>query len=122
MNEAGQAAKSQSITTKYIIPLRSTIRIQDFDKNISSNMFDKMDREKAAKSLKAVVAKVLEIPEAKLDASCKRNTSDAWDSFNHLLLMSEVEKALSVTYTMEEIDRVQGYGDLEKLTIKKLGL
>lgn len=50
-----------------------------------------------------IVSRVLNIPLEKIDDSVSRDTTEEWDSFNHLLLISEIEKEMGVTFTIKEV-------------------
>ena len=45
-------------------------------------------------SLKQIVSRVLNIDS--INENVSRNNTEEWDSFNHLLLISEIEKELGV--------------------------
>lgn len=42
-----------------------------------------------------------------------------WDSMNYLLLISELEKAYAVSFTMDEVLGAQNLGDLKKLLVER---
>ena len=52
------------------------------------------------KDLKALVARILGLPVEKISDSLLREDTPEWDSFNHLMLVSEVEKKFGVQIQM----------------------
>lgn len=72
------------------------------------------------KNLKRITAAVLGIPEKEIKDSLVRRESAEWDSFNHLMLISEIEKELDLQFTMAEVEKIQTFGDLRTTVEKKL--
>ncbi|MBI2136176.1 acyl carrier protein [Candidatus Woesearchaeota archaeon] len=71
-------------------------------------------------TLREIVARVLGIEKQKLnDASSPENMS-SWDSFNALMLVSELEKNFSIKFTMDQVMSVKNYKDIKDI-LKKLG-
>ncbi|MDD3223517.1 MAG: acyl carrier protein [Clostridium sp.] len=50
-----------------------------------------------------------------------RDNNDVWDSFNHLLLISEIEDKLKIKFTMEEVEKIQNFKQLNDIVLKKRG-
>lgn len=63
-------------------------------------------------TLRAVVARVLDLEPDRVTADLSRDSEAAWDSFNHLLLVSAVEADLGVALTVAQIESVRSVGDL----------
>jgi len=61
------------------------------------------------------MSRVLGIPENKVGDDLTREDTPEWDSFNHLMLVSEIEKEFGVEIPMSEIEHIQSYKDLEKI-------
>lgn len=68
--------------------------------------------------LKKIVASVLAIRLDKISGSLSRNDEE-WDSFNHLMLVSEIEKKLGIRFTINEIKSIKSYRDLSEIVSKK---
>jgi acyl carrier protein len=68
--------------------------------------------------LKKIVAKVLNVEESKVDRLTLENAEN-WDSFNHLLLISEIEKALGVKFSINEVEKIKSFKDLEEMMQSK---
>ena len=70
-------------------------------------------------NLKEIAARVLNIDKSKVNANLSKDNAEEWDSFNHLLLISEIEKRLGVKFTASEIEKIKTFGDLESALKKK---
>lgn len=64
--------------------------------------------------IKEVMAEVLEIDPMRIDDSCSREETSTWDSLNHLRLITALEEALGVTFTMQEVEEMQRYGQIRE--------
>lgn len=71
-------------------------------------------------TLKRLLATILNIDYENVDDSLSRENSEDWDSFNHLMLMSEVEKQFHVSFSLQEIENVKTYADIRNLIRVKL--
>lgn len=66
------------------------------------------------KRLKQILSKVLEIDEDQITEETSPDNVETWDSFNHLLLISEIENVLGINFKMEEIQKMKSYRDLRE--------
>lgn len=73
------------------------------------------------KKLNAILSKVLGIEENEINNETSPDSVDSWDSFNGLILVSELENNFNVKFTMEEITSVKCVGDIKK-ALKKRGV
>jgi len=65
-------------------------------------------------TVEEIVGKILNIDSNTIsDATSPENTEE-WDSFNGLLLVSELEKNFNVKFNIEEIIAVKNVGDIKK--------
>lgn len=71
--------------------------------------------------LTEVLARVLEVPEGSINDSTGPENVASWDSFNGLMLVSELEEAFGVEFTMEEVTSVKTVRDI-KATLAKHGI
>lgn len=71
-----------------------------------------------AKSVEEVLGKVLDIDPSKITDATGPGNTDAWDSFNGLLLVTELEKNFDVKFTIDEIVGVKSVADI-KAVLKK---
>lgn len=73
------------------------------------------------KRLKAILSKVLDISKDVITDGTSPKNVDSWDSFNGLLLVSELEKEFNVKFTMDEVISVKCVADI-KNALKKHGI
>lgn len=71
-------------------------------------------------SLEDITARVLGIKIQDVKEGLSRDNCEDWDSFNHLLLISEIEKEQGVSFTTKEVESIKTFDDLRKLTDKKI--
>ena len=68
-----------------------------------------------------LLSKVLDVaPDSISDATSPENT-DAWDSYNALVLVSELESEFNVSFGMDEVYAVKWVGDI-KLALERHGI
>lgn len=73
------------------------------------------------KSAEEILAKVLGIEMSKInDQTGPANTAE-WDSFNGLILVTELEKNFNVKFTLDEVVAVKNVADI-KTALKKHGV
>jgi acyl carrier protein len=65
--------------------------------------------------LEAIVAETLNIEKNEVSEKLTREKRAEWDSFNHLLLIAEIEKRMKITFTLQEVSSIQNYGDLKRI-------
>jgi acyl carrier protein len=68
--------------------------------------------------LKKILAKILEIDEKKINDGTAPDNTPTWDSYNGLLIASELEEAYNVKFTMDEITKVKNVKDIRKVLAK----
>lgn len=68
--------------------------------------------------LKEIVSRVLNIEAAKINDGLVRG-SEEWDSFNHLLLISEIEKEMNVKFITQEIEKIKTFKNLREIVLNK---
>jgi len=73
------------------------------------------------KKLRMVLSKVLGIDENTITDKTSPDNVETWDSFNGLMLVSELEKEFNVKFTMDEVVSVKNVGDIKK-TLRKHGI
>ncbi|GEM_PF-316030 len=73
------------------------------------------------KKLFDILSRVLKIaPESITDGTAPENTA-TWDSYNALMLVSELETAFTASFTMEEVIAVKNVGDI-KAALRRHGI
>ena len=66
------------------------------------------------KRLKKVLAQVLGVPAKEITGALSPADVPSWDSFNGLMLVSELETTFKVKFTMDEVTAVRCVGDIQK--------
>jgi len=69
--------------------------------------------------LKKIVAKVLSIDEIEVNNSLTMGNAEQWDSFNHLLLISEIEKEIGIKFSIQEVEKIKSFKDLKEIVSSK---
>ncbi len=69
--------------------------------------------------LKKIVAKVLNLDEIRVNDTLTIGNAEQWDSFNHLLLISEIEKELGITFSIQEVEKIKSFKDLRGIVSGK---
>jgi len=64
--------------------------------------------------IRKIVASVLGVAASSITGETARNKTPEWDSFNHLLLVSEIEKQTGARFTMKQVEQAKTVADLEK--------
>ncbi len=70
--------------------------------------------------LKEILSKILEIDKNKINDQSSPDNIESWDSFNHLLIISEIEKELGVQIDIGEVGEIRNFGDIKRAVLKKL--
>ena len=65
--------------------------------------------------LLSIASRVFGLPRESVTLALARSETAAWDSFNHLLFVSEVERAFEVHFTIADIESIRTLGDVDKL-------
>lgn len=69
--------------------------------------------------LNDILCRVLQIGEAEIRDELTPADVPSWDSFNALLLVSELESAFKIKFTFAEVTGVQCVGDIRKILQSK---
>jgi len=73
------------------------------------------------KRLKQILAKILEIDEDKINDETSPDNVDNWDSFNGLMIVSELESRFNVKFTMDQVVAVKCVKDIKE-ALRKQGV
>ncbi|MEK7500700.1 MAG: acyl carrier protein [Patescibacteria group bacterium] len=68
-----------------------------------------------------MIARVLDVEVASVSNNTSPDNVENWDSFNGLVLVTELEKKFKVKFTVEEIISVKNVGDIRRV-LKKHGV
>ena len=66
------------------------------------------------KKLKEILSNILGIPESQINDATSPDNVESWDSFNALLIVSELENVFNVKFTMDEVKSVKCVADIRK--------
>lgn len=72
----------------------------------------KMDREQVKIRLEKVFRDVFDDDSITLSDSTTADDIDAWDSLEHISLISAVEKAFKMRFTMKEVSGMKNVGEM----------
>lgn len=67
-----------------------------------------------------VMAGVLDIPAAEIGNGFRRDDASAWDSMNHLRLISALEEAFGIKLTMKEVGEMESFEDVSRKVAERL--
>ena len=64
-------------------------------------------------SLVDLVADVIGMDASDISSDTSRENAEQWDSMNHLRLITALEETYSIRLTMDEIENIRSFGDVE---------
>lgn len=64
-------------------------------------------------------AKVLDVDECEITDKTSKGDTYNWDSFSHLILISEIERTFNVQLTMKEVENLKNFLDAKNLLGQK---
>lgn len=70
--------------------------------------------------IKEVLAEILEVDPATIAEGFHRNDAPLWDSLNHLRLVSTLEEAFGIKFTMKEVGEMERYDTIRRLVSERL--
>ena len=59
--------------------------------------------------VREVMAQVLDLPQSEIGPGLSTDTSSAWTSLNHLMLISQLENEFGVVFSNQEIKELTSY-------------
>jgi acyl carrier protein len=71
--------------------------------------------------VREVLAQVLDVPAASVGPEFSSESSGAWTSLNHLMLISQLESEFGVVFTNQEIKELTSYGAIVGTLGRRLG-
>jgi acyl carrier protein len=69
--------------------------------------------------LSVIFARVFDLSPGDISDEIERGKLEAWDSLNHLLLISEIEQELGIEFTSDEVLRIRTLKDIRQIVSKK---
>lgn len=79
-----------------------------------------MSSSEVASRVRDVMAGVLDIPAAGIGNGFRRDDASAWDSMNHLRLISALEEAFGIKFTMKEVGEMESFEDVSRKVAERL--
>lgn len=73
------------------------------------------------KQIKKILSKILEIKEDSITEETSKENAEKWDSFNSLMIISEIEAAFNVKFSMQEAAGIKCVKDIKNI-LKKHGI
>jgi len=70
--------------------------------------------------IQSIFREVLSLPELELTEQSTSNDVATWDSLNHAILMSEVQKKFQIRFSINEILNMKSIGDLVAIVASKV--
>ena len=74
----------------------------------------------ADRRIKEVIAEVLEIDPSAIGEGFRRDDAPAWDSLNHLRMVSALEEAFGIRFTMKEVGEMERFDTIRRLVSERL--
>ncbi len=71
------------------------------------------------KRLFSAMAKALRVKETEISERTSRTNLPEWDSMNHLVLMTQVEKTFNIKFSADEISKAKSARDIMALLERK---
>lgn len=78
-----------------------------------------MDRETVKKRLTAVFRDVFDDDGIELSDSTTADDIEAWDSLEHITLISAVEKEFKMRFTMKEVSGMKNVGEMINIVVER---
>ena len=66
------------------------------------------------------MAGVLDTPAAEIGNGFRRDDASEWDSMNHLRLVSALEEAFGIKFTMKEVGEMESFDDVRSKVAERL--
>ena len=70
---------------------------------------------KVTEDLKRIFSRVMNIDLKMINDELSRDNAENWDSFNHLLLISEIEKELGINISLPEVEEIRTFKELQEI-------
>jgi acyl carrier protein len=67
-----------------------------------------------SKKLFEIISQVMSVPISEINDKSSPENIEAWDSFNGLVLLDELEISFDVKFSLDEITDVKTVGDIKK--------
>ena len=72
------------------------------------------------KRIREIMSGVFDVAPEEIDNGFRRDDASAWDSMNHLRLVSALEEALGIRFTMKEVGEMESFDDVRRRVADRL--
>jgi len=79
-----------------------------------------MDEKVILEKLEKIFREVFNDDKLTIRRDMSANDVDGWNSLNHMILVSEVEKAFSIKLKLKDLNKMHNVGDMVDIIISKL--
>lgn len=70
--------------------------------------------------VREIMAGVFDVAPEEIGNGFRRDDASAWDSMNHLRLVSALEEAFGIRLTMKEVGEMESYDDVRRRVAERL--
>jgi acyl carrier protein len=70
--------------------------------------------------IREVMAGIFDADPEEIGDGYRRDDASAWDSMNHLRLISALEEAFGIRFTMKEVGEIESFGDVRQRVAERL--
>jgi acyl carrier protein len=70
--------------------------------------------------IREVMAEILEVEPGEIGEELRRDDSPLWDSMNHLRMVSALEEAFGIRFTMKEVGDMERFAMVRRLVAEHL--
>ena len=74
---------------------------------------------KINQKLREICSKVFNIKESDVSGNISKDSMPEWDSLNHLMLLTDIEKQLKIKFTASETIKIKSIKDIETILKEK---
>jgi acyl carrier protein len=74
----------------------------------------------AERRIKKVMAEILEVDPAAIGEGFQREEAPSWDSMAHLRLVSALEEAFGIRFTMREVGEMERFETIRRLVTERV--
>lgn len=80
-----------------------------------------MSSSEVDRQVREVMAGVFDVDPETIGEGFRRDDAPAWDSMNHLRLISALEEAFGIRFTMKEVGEIESFDHLRQRVAERLG-
>lgn len=79
-----------------------------------------MDRTQITTQVRELLAKVLDVPAGSISTGFSAEAAPAWTSLNHLMLISQIENDFGISFSNQEIRRLDSFEQIVETVARHL--